>query len=416
MSGVPLEPGAGPDGASRAALPRHTAMSDLQRVRLVAEREFVEYARQPSYRNGTIISALFLIAVVAAASILPWLLGGPDEVELGVLPGGEPVVEALLLQADPDELELEVTELTGRDAGDRALLDGEVDAVIADTSTVVVAEQLDPALAAWLQAAMDGARLATTLGTGPAEALAASRATMAVDILEPPDPDDTQRRVITLVGVLLAFGQVFGGAFVVANGLVEEKTSRVIELVVAKAHPRILLTGKLVGLFAVLTVQLLVMVAVGLAAVAISPDLSIPAGLGGAIGAILFWYLLAFAIYGALFSIAGALSARQEDMALKMQPMMYLAFAAFGAAFYASANPDALLSIVASYVPFTAPTVVPARQVAGVVAGWEIALSVVVTVAAAWLAVRLAGRVYTGGALRTRGASTLRATITTDNP
>jgi ABC-2 type transport system permease protein len=415
MTGGSLRPGAGPDGPGCGDVPRHTAMSDLRRVRLVAEREFVEYARQRSYRNGTIISALFLVAVVAATSILPRLLGGPDEVELAFLPGAQPVVEALLLQADPEELELAVTELPDRAVADRALLGGEVDAVIADPATVVVAEQLEPSRAAWLQEAMDGAQLASALDTNPDAALAAARVTMAVEVLDPPDPDATQRRVITLVGVLLAFGQVLGGAFVVANGLVEEKTSRVVEVIVAKAHPRSLLGGKLVGLFAVLTVQLLVMVTVGLTAVAISPELSIPAGLGSAIGAILFWYLLAFVIYGALFSIAGALSARQEDMALKMQPMMYLAFTAFGAAFYASANPDAALSVVASYVPFTAPTVVPARQVAGVVAAWEVALSVAVTVATAWLAVRFAGRVYTGGALRTRGVSTLRAAITKDS-
>lgn len=416
MSDVARGAGVDPEEAGGRDVPRHTALSDLQRIRLVAEREVVEYARQPSYRNGTIITALFLIAVVAGASILPRLLGGPDEVELGVLPGGEPVIAALLVQADPEQLLLAVTELTDRSGADRALLAGEVDAVIADTGTVVVSEQLDPSLAAWLQSAMDSAQLAAALGTDPAEALAAARVQMAVDVLEPPDPDATQRRVITLVGVLLAFGQVFGGAFVVANGLVEEKTSRVVELLVAKAHPRILLTGKLVGLFAVLSLQLVIFVAVGLTAVAISPEMSIPAGLGAAIGAILFWYVLAFVIYGALFSIAGALSARQEDMALKMQPMMYLAFAAFGATFYASANPDALLSIIATYVPFTAPTVVPARQVAGVVAVWEIALSVVVTVAAAGFAVRFAGRVYTGGALRTRGTSTLRAAIGSDHP
>lgn len=416
MSGVPQGPESGPDGAAGGDVPRHTALSDLQRIRLVAEREFVEYARQPSYRNGTIVTALILIAVVAGATILPRLLGGPDEVELGVLPGGEPVVEALLLQADPDQLDLQVTHLSSRDVADRALLEGEIDAVIAGADTVAVAEQLEPSLAAWLQAAMDSAQLATALGTDPAEALSAARVPMTVEVLDPPDPDEARRRLITLVGVLLAFGQVFGGAFVVANGLVEEKTSRVVELLVAKAHPRILLTGKLVGLFAVLSLQLVILVAVGLAAVAISPDLSIPAGLGAAIGAILFWYVLAFVIYGALFSIAGALSARQEDMALKMQPMMYLAFAAFGATFYASANPDSLLSTIATYVPFTAPTVVPARQVAGVVAIWEIALAVLVTVAAAGLALRFAGRVYTGGALRTRGTSTLRETFINDHP
>jgi ABC-2 type transport system permease protein len=209
----------------------------------------------------------------------------------------------------------------------------------------------------------------------------------------------------------MALGQVMGGAYMIGSGVVEEKASRVVEVLVAKLHPRLLLTGKLVGLAAVLLTQLVLFVLVGLAAVALSPDLTVPDGLVAVSGSVLLWYLLAFAMYGSLFSVAGALSSRQEDMAQKMAPMMYVLFASFGAAFYAFGNPDALLTRIVSYVPFTAPAVLPARQASDALSVPEAATAIVVALLIAALCVRFAGRVYTAGALRTRGTSTLRRTL-----
>jgi ABC-2 type transport system permease protein len=384
---------------------------DVERIRLVAEREFVEYARQPSYRNGTIITSLLILAGIVAASVVPRFFGGPEELRLGVVPTAEVVAETVLLQADPEQLEVTVTSFPDRAAAVAAVRDEVIDAAAVGNDTIVVLEELGPAAGAALQAASDVAGLAGELGVAPVEALATLRTPLQLEVLHPPDPGDTPRRVATLVGVLLALGQVMGGAFVIASGLVEEKATRVVEVLVAKIHPRHLLVGKLVGLYAVLTLQLVVFVAVGLAGLALSPDLDVLEGLLPATGAILAFYTLGFVIFGALFSIAGAMSARQEDMALKMQPMMFLVLAAFGAAFWASGTPDGLISQIATYVPITAPAVIPARQVAGVVAWWEVLLAVTITLATALGALRIAGRAYTGGALRTRGTTTLRALL-----
>lgn len=283
--------------------------------------------------------------------------------------------------------------------------------LLVDDHTVVVLEELDGGTGALLTQAMSTAALAERMDTTPLGALAATQVAMDVQELEPIDPAVTQRRVMTLIAVLMALGQVMTGAYVIASGTVEEKTSRVMEVVVAKVHPRLLLTGKLLGLGAVLLAQLLFFVAVGLVGLMVSPDLSIPDGLLASSAEILLWYLLGFAIFGALFSVAAALSSRQEDMAQKMAPMMYLLFAAFAAGFYAFGNPDTVLSRIVTYVPFTAPAVLPARQAAGAIAAWELALAIVVTLVGAALAVRLAGRVYTAGVLRTRGTATVRTVL-----
>lgn len=388
-----------------------TGMTEVQRIGLIARREVVEYARQPSYRNGTIITSVLIVAAVAAYSLLPMLFGGPDEVSFGVLPDGEALVEAAVQQAGPDRLEATSVSFPDEAAGRAALADGAIDVLVLDTDRVVVQQELGGGVALVLQDAATTVRLAETFDADPAEVLAGAQQPLVVDVVEPPDPQATQRQVMTLIGVFLAIGQVVGGAFVLANGMVEEKSSRVVEIVVAKARPRSLLTGKIVGLYGVLTLQLLVFVVVGFLAVAVSPDLAVPSGLPAVVLAVLAWYTLAFVIFGALFSIAAAVSARQEDMVLKIQPMMYLVFAAFGGAFYSSANPDTLLTRILSFVPFTAPTVLPARQAAGSVAAWEIAVAVALMAVTAWAALTIAGRAYSGGALRTRGTATIRETL-----
>lgn len=386
-------------------------MTSLQRIRLVAEREFLEYARQPSFRNGTLVTAALIVLAIVSISILPAILGGPDDVRLGVLPAGAPVVESLDVIVDPATTELEVVDLDDRAEARARLRDEALDVVVVDASSVLVLEDIDAGTADLLQRAMSTTALADLLERSPSSALAATDVPMTVEQLEPVDPEVIERRVVTLIAVMLALGQVMTGAYVIASGTVEEKTSRVIEVVVSKVHPRTLLTGKLVGLGLVLFGQLIVFVIVGLAGMAISPDISIPTGLGASAGAVVFWYLLAFAIYSSLFSIAAALSARQEDMAQKMAPMMYVLFAAFAAGFYAFGNPDALITRILTYVPFTAPAVLPARQAAGAIPAWEVVAAVAVTLLAAVAAVRFAGRVYTAGALRTRGTSTVRKTL-----
>lgn len=381
-------------------------MTSIQQVGLVARREFVEYSRQSAFRTGTLITVLIVFAVVAAISIVPALFGDDDGLRVGALPAAAAVAETLPAQAG--ETAVEVTRFEDRDAAAVALEDDVVQAVLVDGETVLVVESLDVQLRLLLQGAASTAQLAGDLGASPEEVLASTGVALAVEQLEPVDPAVAQRRSMVYFGVLAALGQVIGGAFLVANGVVEEKSSRVIEVVMAKVRPRVLLTGKLLGLGLICLVQLAALVVAGLLAVAVSPDLSIPPGLAGASGMILLWYVLSFTIFASLFSIAGALTARQEDMAQKVQPAMYVLFAVFGAAIYAFNQPDATLTTIASFFPLTAPAVMPARAAVTSVAAWETGLAMLLTLAGAAAAVWLAGSVYTGGALKLRGTSSIR--------
>lgn len=386
-----------------------TTPSGAQQVLMVARREFRTNARSKSFVIGTLVTVVGIALGVAAYSILPAVFGD-DEVTVGTLPEADGIVEAL--PGALGETELTITALSDRAAAEQALIDGDVDAVLASDAQVLVHETLDTGLVEPLQSAASTAALAADLDATAEQVAASSAVALAVEPLDPPDPAASQRRFMTLVGVLAVLGQVMGGAFMLAYAVVEEKSSRVIEVVVAKAHPRVLLAGKLIGLGGVSLVQLAALVLGGLTAVVISPDLSIPPGLLGASGMIFVWFMLAYAIFGALFSIAGSITARQEDMQQKLMPAMYGLFAVFAFAFVAFNSPDSTVTTVASFVPLTAPAVVPLLDAIVGLSAWHVVLSMLSTLIGAVAALWVSGAVYAGGALRLRGKTTMREALT----
>jgi ABC-2 type transport system permease protein len=384
-------------------------MTLTAQVRLVARREFTQTVHTRSFVTGTAFSMLFVAAIVAAISLLPALFGDDDPTPVGALPAAEPIAVNLPLLLGPDSVEI----LTFTDEADarQALLDDVIHVLLLGGTRVAVSEGLDPVLAGQLGSAVGTVQLAEQLDVSPEQILAATAVTLDVEILDPVDPELAQRRGMTLFGVMLVLGQVMGGAFMVAYGIAEEKSSRVVEVVISKVTPRTLLTGKLVGLGLANLVQLAAMVVAGLVAVTISPDLSIPAGLVGASGMVLIWFLLAYAIFASLFSIAGAITARQEEMQQKVLPAMYLLFLVFGAAFLAYNRPDSLLTSIALYLPLTAPAVAPLLDAVTGLAAWQLLLAMASTLAGAAAAIWIAGAVYSGGALHLRGTTTVRQAV-----
>lgn len=144
-------------------------------------------------------------------------------------------------------------------------------------------------------------------------------------------------------------------------------------------------------------------IAVGLGAAVAAGSIELPPGWGIAAAQILAWFVLAFAFYACAFAMAGALASRQEDMQNTVTPITYVLFAVFALGFLAAGDPDGALATVASFVPASAPLVMPIRTAAGAAPIWQVALSVGLTLAATAAVVAAAARVYGGAALRTRG-------------
>jgi ABC-2 type transport system permease protein len=218
--------------------------------------------------------------------------------------------------------------------------------------------------------------------------------------------------MVAAIRMMVLYGQLFGYGMWVASGIVEEKSTRVVEVLLSSTEPRHLLAGKIVGMGALGLAQLLLTAGVGLAAVLATGLVDLPPGTLGLLAQVVLWFVLGYAFYSCAFAMTGAIVPRQEELQNAMTPLMMVIFVSFFAAFAALQDPGGTIAQIASLVPFSAPLTMPIRVAAGQVAAWEIAGAVAGTVAVAVALVPLAGRVYAGAVLRTGSRVKLRHALT----
>jgi ABC-2 type transport system permease protein len=121
--------------------------------------------------------------------------------------------------------------------------------------------------------------------------------------------------------------------------------------------------------------------------------------------------VLGFALYSCLYAVGGALASKPEEMQNTTMPLTLLSFGAFFAAINAGGSPDGTIARIATFLPPSAPVVLPIRSAAGAIPLWEVLVSVAIVLVSIVVVVRLAARVYAGGALQTRSQIKLRQAL-----
>ncbi len=219
--------------------------------------------------------------------------------------------------------------------------------------------------------------------------------------------------ILAYVGILLIFMSVYMYGYAVATGVAEEKSSRIMEILVNAATPFQLMVGKVVGIGAAGLAQMATFVVVGIGALLLQTPLqallfgSSAGGLtlnitGASVTLLLLllvYFLLGFLLYATLFAAMGALIKRQEELQNIIQPVMWLFLIGYLVSFVGFSNPDAAWVKVISYIPFWTPTTMLMRIGMGSVAWWEIALTVGLMLAAIYLCAVISARIYRFGVL-----------------
>jgi ABC-2 type transport system permease protein len=234
---------------------------------------------------------------------------------------------------------------------------------------------------------------------------------VSVTALDPNADQDGQRVVVAIIGIGLLYGLLILFGQFVAQGVVEEKSSRVVELLLATMKPWQLLAGKIVGLGLLGLAQIVVIVTVGVSGALAFDLVDIPGELIGTAVSVVAWFVLGYAFYASIFAVAASLVSRQEDLGTVIMPTTLVLVVGFVIGIQAAGDPSGTLAVVTSYIPGLSPLVMPVRSAAGDVALWEIALAVVLMLVAIALIVRLGGRVYAGALLRTGGKMKLREAL-----
>ena len=229
----------------------------------------------------------------------------------------------------------------------------------------------------------------------------------------PPDPAQGLRVALGGFGAFLLFFsiQTYGG--MVAQGVVEEKSSRVVELVLATVRPWQLLLGKVLGLGAVGLLQLAILSGAGLAAAAAAGLLVGGAPIIGTLISVLVWYLLGFGLYATVYAALGSLVSRQEDVQSVLTPVSIVVLLGFVVGLnLLLSDPHSTVLTVMSLVPFYSPLMMPGRIALGVAPVWQVVLAFVLTGAFTVGMLAVGGRVYSRSVLRTGARVSLRSALT----
>jgi ABC-2 type transport system permease protein len=238
-----------------------------------------------------------------------------------------------------------------------------------------------------------------------------------------PDPDKTEPTQDLQAGIsqdMLGFGMtilifmiilMYGNW--VAMSVVEEKSSRVMEVILNAATPFQLLAGKVVGVGSVAFTQYVAVVAAGLVSLLLQdPVTSLVAGAGASSlsqgltpGLLLLFAaygVLGFLLFASLFAAAGSLVSRTEDVNAAVMPLTLIATAGYLVGVYSSMgliDSDAGWVATLTLVPLTSPFMMLGRVAAAQAAPWEIVVSLALLVGAIVVAIWVAARIYAVGVL-----------------
>lgn len=382
-------------------------------VWLVARREFVTRVRTRAFVIGTV---LVLVAIAAYALFLRFIATEQSTVTLAFTPELAAVSSELESSARAIDRTLEIRQVPDVATGERLVRDDDADALLSrsDGSVRLVGkEEVPESIRGLLDGVLQTAALNDQLrqaGADPAAVRAAVESARAeVATLERTDPQRGQRLLLGIAVAALLYGSLVFVGQAVAQGVVEEKASRVVELLLSTLRPWQLLLGKVLGLGAVGMLQLLIIAGVGLS---VSAGLGVLDARGIALGTLavgLGWYLVGILLYATVYAAAGSLVSRQEEVNSVIAPLSVTIVVAFVLSInLLIANPDSTMVAGLSLLPPFAPILMPARIAIGNAPLWQVGASVGLAVLAIVGLTWLAGRIYSTAVLRTGARVRLR--------
>ena len=220
------------------------------------------------------------------------------------------------------------------------------------------------------------------------------------------------RRIVGIVFVVLIFITLVIYGMWVAAGVVAEKSSRVMELLISAASARQLVLGKVLGIGAAGATQYAVIIASALLALVVEERVSVALlGPGGSVTpslvalspglllAFASFYVLGFALYALIYAAAGSLVSRPEDLQIIALPLSLIAIVGYFQAVLALSGGSAGFIRFASYVPFWSPFVMLTRLSIGRVEPWEVVLSFGLLIVTIGIVGVIAIRIYSAGVL-----------------
>ncbi len=395
-------------------------MTPLGAMWEIARREIRERGRSKAYLLTSLITLVLVIGII----VIPTFLGGgTDEYTVGSIgeSNAEIVEAAERIGNAGDEpgtepsVAFETVAFQNLDEGDAALEAGDVDVLLVDGAEVITKEN----------GGFFGSSLINLLQRGAAtvelEGLVVESGETATKVIEVmtsgpleestlsgEDPTDETEGFIAYAGLLLLYMAILLYGTWILTGVTEEKTNRVVEVLLSSVRPWQLLAGKIIGIGTLGLTQFGLTILVAAAAIQTTGVLDLPELPVAGLVNLVVWFVIGFLLYAVLFGAAGSLASRVEDAQTAAMPMTILAVGGFFVSIVALGEPNGVVAVIGTFVPLTAPFVVPVRAALSAIAPWEYVLAVLITLGTIVAMVFVAGRVYAGGLLQFGGKVKVR--------
>jgi ABC-2 type transport system permease protein len=352
-----------------------------QSTALVASREIRMRLRSKAFLVSTGILLLGVLASIVLGNVFNSASSAP-----------EVAMQRSVVNGLPDMLPFEQTLVSTREEAIALVRDGEVDAAVVQGSEV--------------------SELGVTvigLDEAPTSVAAAISTAPDIEVLEPAKTDSALAYIVALGFGLVFFVSATTFGSTIAQSVVEEKQTRVVELLMAAIPVRALLAGKVIGNSVLAFAQITAIALITAVGLVISNQGDYLALLGPSIGWFVVFFVFGFVLLAALFAAAASLVSRQEDVGSVTGPVMMLVMIPYFAVVFAGDN-DLVVAIM-SYVPFSAAIGMPLRVFLGTAAWWEPLVSLVILLLATAAVIVIGSRIYGNSLLRTGGRVRLKEAL-----
>ena len=368
-------------------------------IRTVTGREIQVAMRS----KGLIITAVIaLVVVVGGVFLINWLDGRDDDNPSLVVAGvDETAVSAVVGEG------IDVTSADSRDAAVDAVKDDGKDAALVrddDGFTLIADGTPDDALVAASQVAASSIAQNDALdavGVDPDEFAAAlpDAAVETVDVSDEATDDTMPAVVTTMMGTMVILMFIMTFAANVGGRVTEEKSSRVVEIILATIRPLDLLIGKVLAMLIVGFVATAVILGAAMGSMAVTGMLSDVDLDPATLGILMVSYILGMLFFSALYAAAGSLVSRAEELGSTQMPVMLLFFTVMYPPIFGWSAMDSTVMEVLAWVPPMSMGVAPMQYAAGNLSLLGLAASFLLLAAATLLVLMVVARIYRGSIL-----------------
>lgn len=392
--------------------------SALRTIALVSQREFLTRARTKSFIISNVLILALMIGGLIVASMFVGGDSEPDVTKVGLVGSAQQLGPALTSAGPELGLNIETVDLTEEQARAQAS-DGEVSAALLPGAGAAVTALTDKNIDDTLRSLLDGVvRADATDAALAAQGVDQARlqadvsgATVTVEALNPPAADEGQRLFLALIGAGLLFMGITVYGVAVGVGVVEEKSSRVVEVLLSTIKPLHLLWGKILGLGAIGLLQITAVSLAGLITGLATGLITVSGTAVAVLIAVLVWYVLGFTFFAVLYAAGGSMVSRQEEVNSTTMPITLLVMAMVYVAMFGLNSLESTFMTVMSWIPPFSATLMPMRIASGLADPLQIAGTIVIMIVTCIVLAAVAAKIYQRSVLHTGSKVSLKQAL-----